>query len=281
MRVFISHSSRDKELASAIANQLRANGHEVKELRSAGLSGDALTHIFSSIRSSDVVIAILTAENPNVLYELGLAHGTGKTVLLVAPTTDQIPFSIAAVPYVQLSGEILRDSKTIALKLSEMEIKTQPRLPRVDSPHHALELAIKDPDYIEFLTPKEFEALVAEVYQGFGYEVSATPRTRDGGIDLIATQWLTGIGRTNLIVQVKNYNRHSHVPVEAVRQLAYAVEANEFGANAGVLVSASGFTAAAREFCRSTPNVFLHTIEDLLSMLKKHHQHQNMQDRPT
>jgi len=50
--------------------------------------------IWQSINASALVIADLTGRNPNVLYELGLAHAIQKTVILLTQTMDDVPFDL-------------------------------------------------------------------------------------------------------------------------------------------------------------------------------------------
>jgi nucleoside 2-deoxyribosyltransferase len=53
--------------------------------------------IWKQINQAKVVIADLTFKNPNVFYELGLAHAIGKPVVLIAQTIDDIPFDLRSV----------------------------------------------------------------------------------------------------------------------------------------------------------------------------------------
>lgn len=48
--------------------------------------------IFSLITNSDCLIADLSDRNPNVSYELGIAHSLSKPVILVASNINDIPF---------------------------------------------------------------------------------------------------------------------------------------------------------------------------------------------
>ncbi|KYK30240.1 MAG: hypothetical protein AYK19_04680 [Theionarchaea archaeon DG-70-1] len=50
--------------------------------------------IYYYIKKSIVVIAELTTKNPNVLYELGLAHAIGKPVILITQNIDDVPFDL-------------------------------------------------------------------------------------------------------------------------------------------------------------------------------------------
>lgn len=50
--------------------------------------------IWRFVRGATVLIADLTTKNPNVFYELGLAHAIAKPVILVANTIDDVPFDL-------------------------------------------------------------------------------------------------------------------------------------------------------------------------------------------
>jgi len=43
---------------------------------------------------SKVLVAELTSRNPNVFYELGLAHALKKPVVLVSAKEDDVPFDL-------------------------------------------------------------------------------------------------------------------------------------------------------------------------------------------
>lgn len=47
-----------------------------------------------AILESDLVLCDLTGSNPNVYYELALAHAVRKPVVLVSPTAEELPFDI-------------------------------------------------------------------------------------------------------------------------------------------------------------------------------------------
>lgn len=50
--------------------------------------------IIRLIKDSTILVADLTYRNPNVFYELGLAHAFGKKVLLLAQSMDDVPFDL-------------------------------------------------------------------------------------------------------------------------------------------------------------------------------------------
>lgn len=55
---------------------------------------DVLQHIIKSIVKSRVVIANLNGRNPNVFYELGIAHTLNKPTILIAHVNTEVPFDL-------------------------------------------------------------------------------------------------------------------------------------------------------------------------------------------
>ena len=56
--------------------------------------GKIIDQVWSGISSARVLVAELTGRNPNVFYELGLAHALKKPVVLVASTEGDVPFDV-------------------------------------------------------------------------------------------------------------------------------------------------------------------------------------------
>ncbi len=48
-------------------------------------------------QASRFIIANLTKKNPNVFYELGIAHAIGKEVILITQTMEDVPFDLKAL----------------------------------------------------------------------------------------------------------------------------------------------------------------------------------------
>ena len=76
-------------------------------LESAGFSVQRADDIYSTrpvmldiqegIVASDLVLCEMSGRNPNVFYELGLAHAIGKPAILVSTTEEDIPFDLRHV----------------------------------------------------------------------------------------------------------------------------------------------------------------------------------------
>ncbi len=60
-------------------------------------TGKIIDQIWTGIRGARVLVAELTGRNPNVLYELGLAHALRKPVVLVSSNREDVPFDVQHV----------------------------------------------------------------------------------------------------------------------------------------------------------------------------------------
>ena len=71
-------------------------GVGLRPIRADSLFGSRaiIQDIWAMTKTADVVLADLSTRNPNVFYELGLAHALGKPVCLVSNTTEDIPFDL-------------------------------------------------------------------------------------------------------------------------------------------------------------------------------------------
>lgn len=69
---------------------------ELKSLRADDFfsTNSIISDIWNAIASAKILIADCTSRNPNVFYEIGIAHTLGKPVVLIAQSTEDIPFDI-------------------------------------------------------------------------------------------------------------------------------------------------------------------------------------------
>jgi len=81
--------------------------------------GAIMGDIWKSILASRIIIAELTGHNPNVFYELGIAHSLGKEVILLCQSAGDIPFDLRHMRTViyssmtQLRNRLLRTIKSV------------------------------------------------------------------------------------------------------------------------------------------------------------------------
>jgi len=72
--------------------------------------GTIFDRLWQGIQEAEVIIADLTGRNPNVLYELGLAHVIGKRILILSMFPEDIPVDLSQ--FVQIS---YKEGKTLQL----------------------------------------------------------------------------------------------------------------------------------------------------------------------
>ena len=60
-------------------------------------TGKIIDQIWRGINSSKVLVAELTNRNPNVFYELGLAHALNKPVVLISSNESDVPFDLTHI----------------------------------------------------------------------------------------------------------------------------------------------------------------------------------------
>ncbi|CED57295.1 membrane protein [Aliivibrio wodanis] len=57
---------------------------------------NVLGHIIKKMASAEIVVANISGRNPNVFYELGIAHALGKDVIIIAKSPKDITFDVAS-----------------------------------------------------------------------------------------------------------------------------------------------------------------------------------------
>ena len=70
-------------------------GLTVYRVDSHRFSGNIVEAIAKALSDADLIVADLTGNNPNVMYELAIAHSLGKKVLIVTNDRNAIPFDVA------------------------------------------------------------------------------------------------------------------------------------------------------------------------------------------
>ena len=77
------------------------------------LAGGIITKdITRSIMEAEVIVAEMSGQNPNVLYELGLAHAAKKKVIMITQNEKDIPFDIKSIRYIEYNKNNLSALRT-------------------------------------------------------------------------------------------------------------------------------------------------------------------------
>ena len=80
--------------------------------RADNLYGEKIMEdIWKGILHSSIVIADITGRNPNVFYELGIAHTLGKKVILLTQNVEDIPFDLRHLRHIIYKTDIVGADK--------------------------------------------------------------------------------------------------------------------------------------------------------------------------
>jgi hypothetical protein len=83
-----------------VVNALKRDGLSVKRADDFFTAHAVMEDIWAAICASRVVIADCTDRNPNVFYEIGLAHAIGKPVVLITQRREDVPFDLQGIRYI-------------------------------------------------------------------------------------------------------------------------------------------------------------------------------------
>ena len=90
--------------------------------------------ICQNIQRARFIVADVTGKDPNVFYELGIAHILGKPIVLITQRPEDVPFDLRAMPYVHYGNDdgtasiskLKRNLSMIATGLLESERPVPP-----------------------------------------------------------------------------------------------------------------------------------------------------------
>jgi restriction endonuclease Mrr len=118
-------------------------------------------------------------------------------------------------------------------------------------PLRAIEIVMRDPRHLTSLSPRQFEEFIAEIVDKLGFcDILLTPRSGDGGKDVIATRTINGIPLT-FYFECKKYAEGNKVQLDTLRALLGTVAHDSRKANIGVLVTTSTFTRGCQDLIAS------------------------------
>lgn len=146
-------------------------------------------------------------------------------------------------PYAQVINQLKRRRQNVAMFTRKAALIND-NDPRIAKPvtwvtpleKKLVKLVYETKDWSK-VSPRELEQIVAEVFDGFGYEVELTKQTRDGGYDIIAIKH-SNIKSDKYLIECKHWREKVNISV--VRHL---LGVGKTEPNSGlILVSTSGFT---------------------------------------
>ncbi len=81
-------------------------------------SSSVMQQVWEGIKGARLIVADLSARNPNVLYELGLAHSAYKPTILVASDLDDVPFDLRSMRVILVGGATADEKKRLRDELA-------------------------------------------------------------------------------------------------------------------------------------------------------------------
>ncbi|WP_171972556.1 restriction endonuclease [Mucilaginibacter polytrichastri] len=119
------------------------------------------------------------------------------------------------------------------------------------------------------LQPRAFEKMIAELLRHHNFEVQLTQQTRDGGLDIIALQNISGFP-LKFLVECKKYSPERKVGVGIIREFSHVINTNR--ANKGIIFTTSYFSPdALREQMQNMPNLLdLRDCNDIIGWVNNY-----------
>jgi hypothetical protein len=167
----------------------------------------------------------------------------------------------------------VEDAEEEIYQSSESIEKGESKVLRVDLEEINEELIghlYKHPEMMRELDPRKFEVLIAELLRDKGYDVTLTPRSKDGGRDILAIK-RDDIGTALTLVECRRYTEGKPVGVGVVRGLFGVV--SEEQASRGLIATTSNFTKGAKAFRDKVPYRLgfadFTVLSEMLSLFRK------------
>lgn len=261
-KLFISRSSTDDKIptvARFLADLKSDSRVKVWDYRDEVKIGDALIDkLVEGIRSSDFMVLI--GAGPSGAYvnmEFRIAHevmieNQRANIIPVSFTPDVKAFKDVSYidmlnnyesKYERLIEEIVSAvQESLATFDIDRVVREKPILKvagLVD--RKIVQYFVAHPESMKGMDPRLFEELVAGIFDGFGYEVELTCRTRDGGRDVIAIKRKEA--EVRYLIECKRPGPGRPIGIRPVREL-YGVKCAERATKA-ILATTTYFTRDA------------------------------------
>lgn len=118
-------------------------------------------------------------------------------------------------------------------------------------PLRVISSILRDPKRLHYLSPRQFEGFIADILSKLEFEnVVLTPRSSDGGKDVIASKRVNGIP-VSFYFECKKYAKGNKIQLNTLRALLGVVAHDQNKTNIGVLVTTSTFTKGCRNLILS------------------------------
>lgn len=87
----------------ALSTALQANGFDAIRADTSLNQQNVMRDVVVPLANSDLVVADMTGLNPNVMYEVGLAHALDRPVIMITQSIDELPFDLRSYRVLEYS----------------------------------------------------------------------------------------------------------------------------------------------------------------------------------
>lgn len=229
-----------------------------------------VSHITEALQNS--------ADFSKVFQQISVSLPTEQLEFLRSISTSNVDLSsiieqlsVEALPIGEFEREEEEDALLEESNKSEITEEVHDRLELVRFlPLKVIDAVAANPELMRGLDPRDFEKLVAELLNSLKFEnIILTPRSGDGGRDVIATKFVSGIP---LLFSFECKRYADKIGLDLMRGLLGSVAHGPTKANKGVLVTTSSFTKGAKDFIVSEPLVDGKDFKDLVVWLNEYKQ---------
>ena len=160
----------DKYYSDIYKPAIEAVGLFAKRADDLSRPGTIVQDIWTYTKDSRIVLADLTDRNPNVFYELGLAHALAKPAILITNSMTDVPFDLRALRVIEYDknfsnwGQLLKEKVENSIK-ETLQSPISSVLPAfLDTKDiEKNKITISERDFIELR--KDYELLKSEIRQ--------------------------------------------------------------------------------------------------------------------
>ncbi len=239
LKCFISASYQTN--TDLIKNILIENGVEVADLYDFSI-GESIQQILKrKLRQSDFALFILSNDNQNILYEMGVSEGLGKQHFIFVAKNYKVPFYIENKLFLKADlndRQFLQVSIEKILKdVKEKKVKPVRKTRNKSKKASTYNLDIKDnlESYLpqiqrlrEFGTGQEIEFIIEDIFKTLKLNYVDNTTSRDKGVDFAL--WNDELGKiigNPIIVEVKYGNLSNDIFERTEDQIRRYIEKSE------------------------------------------------------
>ncbi|WP_299114239.1 response regulator transcription factor [uncultured Winogradskyella sp.] len=93
---------------------------DLKPVRADNLytPGSIINDIWRFTQEAEIILADLTGKNPNVFYELGLAHAIAKPAILITQSMEDVPFDLRGLRIIVYDKNVHNWGELLKIKIS-------------------------------------------------------------------------------------------------------------------------------------------------------------------